>query len=203
MDLLADDCAALLDALEVDEPIVFCGLSMGGYVAFAFYRRYRERIRGLILTATRPGEDSDATKDARREAISIAEMEGRTAIVEAMLPNILSSNTYSHHPEKVRQVGDIMSSTSVEAIVSDLKGMMARPDSTSTLEEIDVPTLILFGTDDKIINLWEMNNMRECIPNAATKFIPNAGHLPNLEQPDIFNQEVRSFLTQFKDMEQA
>jgi pimeloyl-ACP methyl ester carboxylesterase len=114
-----------------------------------------------------------------------------------MLPNILSSYTITNHPEKVQQVADIISSTSLEAIVGDLKGMMTRPDSTPTLAEIDVPTLILFGADDKIINLWEMNNLRECIPDAATKFISNAGHLPNLEQPDIFNQEVRSFLIQF------
>jgi 3-oxoadipate enol-lactonase len=199
MDMLADDCAALLEALEIDQPVVFCGLSMGGYVAFAFYRRYREKVRGLILAATRAGPDSIETKDTRREAIALAEVEGPEVITEAMLPNVLSSRTFTHQPETVQQVAEIMASITIDGMVGDLKGMMERPDSISTLKEIDVPTLILFGADDKIINLWEMNTLREGIPNAAAIFIPYAGHLPNLEQPDTFNQEVRSFLTQFRE----
>ena len=60
MDLLADDCHAILGATGITEPVVLCGLSMGGYVAFAFYRKYPERVAGLILAATRAGEDSPA-----------------------------------------------------------------------------------------------------------------------------------------------
>ena len=57
MEMYADDCAALLDQLGITIPIVVGGLSMGGYVAFEFCRKYPERVAGLILAATRPGAD--------------------------------------------------------------------------------------------------------------------------------------------------
>ena len=61
---LADDLAALIDALGEDR-VVLCGLSMGGYVAFEFLRRYRARVRGLILMDTRAEADSAEGRKAR------------------------------------------------------------------------------------------------------------------------------------------
>jgi len=56
MDLFADDLRALLDRTYVAK-VDFCGLSMGGYLAFAFYRKYPDRVRKLILADTRPAAD--------------------------------------------------------------------------------------------------------------------------------------------------
>lgn len=203
MDLFADDCAALLKALKIREPVVFCGLSMGGYVAFSFFRRYPELVRALILVATRAGADTDAIKEARREAIANVLGTGTEAIVESMLPNMLSVHTRSNQPETVQRVAGMMASTPTETIVGDLTGMMNRPNSTPLLNKINVPTLLIFGGDDKIINLWDMNNLRDDIPGAVTRFISFAGHLPNLEQVEVFNQQVRSFLTQLNQEAEA
>jgi pimeloyl-ACP methyl ester carboxylesterase len=76
MDLLADDCAALLEALDISTPVIVNGLSMGGYIAMAFARRYPERLAGLVLTATRSGADSEAGKTARDQAAKQAREAG-------------------------------------------------------------------------------------------------------------------------------
>jgi pimeloyl-ACP methyl ester carboxylesterase len=194
MELLAGDLNAFLDALEITDPVVICGLSMGGYIALAFHRKYASRMAGLILTATRAGADSPEGKAGRDQAAQTAQEKGLSAIADAMLPKMLSPKTYEQRPELVNRVRTIMEDNSLEAILGDLEGMKERPDSTPALQEIHLPTLILHGADDQIIPVKEAEAMRDAIPNARLQLIPDAGHLLNLEQPDLFNQAVRSFL---------
>jgi len=194
MDLLAEDCRDVLDALDVLEPVVLCGLSMGGYVSFAFFRNYPERVAGLILAATRAGEDTPEGKVNRDKAADLARQGGPGAVAESMLPKMLSPTTYNRNPELVRHVWEIMESTSLEGILGDLMGMKSRPDSTPTLAKIDKPTLILQGSDDQLIPLNDAVEMRTTILKAHLRLLPDAGHLLNMEQPDLTNQAIRSFL---------
>jgi pimeloyl-ACP methyl ester carboxylesterase len=194
MDQLAEDCREVLDALVVSEPVVLCGLSMGGYVAFAFYRRYPERVAGLTLAATRAGEDSPEGKTNRDKAADLARQGGPGAISESMLPKMLSPTTYNRNPQLVQRVWEIMESTSLAGILGDLMGMRARSDSTPILPKIDKPTLILQGSDDQLIPLSDAVSMRTAIPKAQLRVLPDAGHLLNLEQPDLTNQVLRAFL---------
>jgi 3-oxoadipate enol-lactonase len=194
MSLLADDCATFLDALGIQHPIVICGLSMGGYIAFAFYRKYASRVAGLVLAATRPGPDTPEGQANRDKSAALARQHGVSAIAEAMLPKLLSPGTYQNKPELVRQVRTIMETISLEGISGDLMGMKERPDSTSTLAEIKVPTLVLHGADDQIIPLQEAEDMRDAISNARLQVLLQAGHLLNLEQPDLFNQAIKGFI---------
>lgn len=193
MDLLADDCISLLDALGITTPIVICGLSMGGYVTFAFYRRYAARVAGLILTATRAGADSSESKANRDKSAVLAQEKGADVIAEAMLPRLLSPKTLTARPDLVDRVRKIMRGISVDGIVGDLTGMRDRLDSTPLLTQINIPTLIIYGADDQIIPLSEVEFMHQAIINSELKIIPDAGHLPNLEQPELFNQVVKEF----------
>ena len=193
MDLLADDCVSLLDALGITRPIVICGLSMGGYVTFAFYRRYAARVAGLILTATRAGADSSESKANRDKSAVLAQEKGADVIAEAMLPRLLSPKTLTARPDLVDRVRKIMRGISVDGIVGDLTGMRDRLDSTPLLTQINIPTLIIYGADDQIIPLSEVEFMHQAIINSELKIIPDAGHLPNLEQPELFNQVVKEF----------
>jgi len=194
MELLADDCQALLEALGVTAPVVLCGLSMGGYVTFAFFRKYPEKVAGLILAATRAGEDSPEGKANRDKAAEMARQGGAGAIAESMLPKMLSPKSYVERPELVQRVSEIMQSTSLNGILGDLVGMKSRPDSTPTLRQIDRPTMILHGSDDQLIPLSEAKVMQKAIPLARLQIIPDAGHLLNMEQPQLFNAVVREFL---------
>jgi pimeloyl-ACP methyl ester carboxylesterase len=194
MDLHAQDCADLLDLIGVNEPVVVCGLSMGGYISFSFLRRYPERVRGLILCATRAGADSAEGRVGRDKSVQTALESGPEAIAAGMLPKMLAPQTYETKPELVERVKKIMESTSTAGIVGDLLGMKERPDSIGLLGNIQVPTLILYGENDQIIPGSEAELMHTEIPNASLVSIPESGHLLNLEQPDAFNREVSMFL---------
>ncbi|HZD56668.1 MAG TPA: alpha/beta fold hydrolase [Anaerolineales bacterium] len=194
MDLLAGDCNALLDEIEIEQPAVICGLSMGGYITLAFYRRYPQRVAGLILAATRAGADSAVGKANRDKMASLAKEQGAGAVAAELLPKMLSPRTYAADPELVERVSQILKANSVEGIIGDLMGMKGRPDSTVTLQQINVPTLIIHGVDDQLIPLAEAESMHAAIQDSRLHVVAEAGHLLNLEQPDVFNQAVREFL---------
>ena len=197
MDLLAKDCQDFLTALGIQEPVVVGGLSMGGYVAFSFIRQYPQRVAGLVLAATRAGADSQEGKANRDKSATLAREKGSSAIAEAMLPKMLSPKTYHTNPSLVAQVKEIMETASVDGIVGALMGMRDRPDSTPTLSQIKVPTLILHGADDQLIPAQEAQAMQAAIKNSRLHILPGAGHLLNMEQPGLFNQAVQDFLETF------
>lgn len=193
MDELAEDCRALLAALGVKQRVVLCGLSMGGYVAFAFYRRFPERVAALILTATRAGADSAEGRANRDKMIALAQEQGVSAVVDALLPKMFAPATYEAQPDLVQSLRLIMNRTSLEGVYGDLAGIRDRPDSTPALADINVPTLILHGADDLLIPPSEAETMRDGIKAATLKILPGAGHLLNMEQPQLFNEAVRDF----------
>jgi len=191
---LADDCADLMGHLAVPTPFVVTGLSMGGYIALEFYRRYPESVAGLILTATKATADSAEAQANRDAATADVQANGIDGLVNGMMSKVLAQSNFNNDEELVEFVRDIMMVTSVEGAAGALQAMKTRPDSTPTLAEIDVPVLIIHGDDDQIIPLAEAQAMAKQIKNAKLVVIEDAGHLPNLEQPDAFNDAVIDFL---------
>ena len=198
---LADDCAGLLGHLNVATPFVVCGLSMGGYIALEFYRRYPEHVAGLILAATRAGADSAEGKVNRDQAAELAKNEGTTAVSAGMLSKMLAPQNYKSDEELVDFAQDVMSTASLNGVVGALAAMRDRVDSTPMLGNIDVPVLIIHGADDQLIPVSEAEAMHQAIPNSELVIVPDAGHLPNLEQPDIFNDTVIDFLEEVMEEE--
>lgn len=194
MEAMAEDAAALLDALDITGPVVVGGLSMGGYVAQHFARRYPERVAGLILAATRAGADSMEGQVARDRMADQARQQGVEAVVESMLPRLLSPRSVDERPELAAEVRAITRGITVEGMVAALMGMKERPDGTAWLADLSMPVLILHGADDELIPPAEAESMQQMIPNARLQVIPGAGHLVNLEQFASFNAEVRNFL---------
>lgn len=194
MDLLADDCKRLLEDLNIKMPILVCGLSMGGYVTMALYRKYPDVFKGIILTSTRPGPDSPEAKANRESSIKNALEQGASYIADNMVQKIVAPETLSSKPDLVKIIHKIMAKTSVQGIVGALQGMRDRPDSTPMLSKISCPVLIVHGTDDQLIPIKEAEMMHQVIPNSRLVKISAAGHLPNLEQPEIFNQAIRDFI---------
>ncbi|VAW31291.1 hypothetical protein MNBD_CHLOROFLEXI01-3717 [hydrothermal vent metagenome] len=194
--LLADDCADLLGHLNVATPFIVCGLSMGGYIALEFYRRYPEHVAGLILAATRAGADSDAGKLNRDKAAQLAKDEGATAVSDGMLPKLFAPKNYESDQELVDYVKGVMGTASLNGVVGSLMAMKDRPDSTAMLADIEVPVLIIHGAEDQLIPVAEAEGMAKAIPNAELVVVQGAGHLPNLEEPDQFNDAIIDFLEQ-------
>lgn len=197
MQVLAKDLRELIENLRIKEPVVLCGLSMGGYICFDFYRNYPGMVKGMILTATRATADSTEAKAKRDEAAELARVQGPVPISGAMLPKMMAPVTYQNKPNLVEQVRRMMENISTQTIVGDLMAMKNREDSTSWLDKIDVPVLILHGVDDQIIPMNEVDIMKNGIKMSTLILIPEAGHLLNLEKPDIFNQAVMEFIQSF------
>src|SRR5262245_2483567 len=89
VDSAADVVAELLDHLGVNERVIVCGLSMGGYVALAFARLYPQRLGGLILADTKADPDDDAGRAGRDKLIQLVTNRGPTALIEQLLPKLL------------------------------------------------------------------------------------------------------------------
>lgn len=189
----ADDLIAILDALEVQQA-VFCGLSMGGYVLFDVLRRYRDRVRALVLADTRAEADDAAGKRARDEMMAVAKSEGQAGIAQRMLPKLLSAMTVETQPEVERQVREMIQRASVPGIVAALEAMKERPDSRPLLGEISVPTLVIVGADDALTPPPLSRAMADAIPGARYGEIATAGHLSPLEQPLAASRLLTDFL---------
>ena len=193
MPAMASDVAALLDKLNVSEAIIG-GLSMGGYVALAFYRQLPARVRGLILADTRATADTDDAKQTRAQQAAKALSEGMEGIADGMLPKLLTPETVAKRPEIVKQLRNMMAETNPEGAAAALQGMAARADQTSLLPHISVPTLILVGSEDGITPVADSELMNREIRNSRLEVIEGAGHVSNLERPEEFNAALAIFL---------
>jgi pimeloyl-ACP methyl ester carboxylesterase len=194
MDQLAQDCFDFFTALNIQQPFAVCGLSMGGYIAMAMLRLHPERLAAVILTATRSAADTPDVRASRQKSIQLIQEQGVAPIVNSMLPRLLSPHTIKNNPGLVNHVQEIVTSIKSSTAIKDLQGLMTRPDSTNDLAKISIPVLILHGADDQIVPLPEAQSMQHMIPGAQLTILQNAGHLPNLEQPEQFNHAVRTFL---------
>jgi len=193
MEQFADDLAGLMDSLGIGQAIL-CGLSMGGYAAFAFLRKYPQRIRGLILADTRPGADTPEAQANRENVATMAESQGTTAIADLQLPRLISDYTRQHSPEVEIHLRRMIDSATPQGIAAASRGMALRADSTDLLSSITCPTLVLVGEHDVLTPPNVTQEYASRIPGAQFVVIPYAGHLSNVEQPQAFLQTISSFV---------
>lgn len=193
MNVMAQDVALLLNHLGIARATIG-GLSMGGYVALAFYKQLPSHVRTLILADTRAQGDTDEGKQARAQQAEKAINEGMAGIADAMLPKLLTPETVSKRPEVVKRVRDMMLKTKPEGAAAALHGMAERDDQTELLAKIMVPTLIMVGTEDAITPVADSEKMHAAIRGSRLVVIENAGHVSNLERTEQFNDALLSFL---------
>jgi pimeloyl-ACP methyl ester carboxylesterase len=193
MDELATDIEHILDALGIPSAVIG-GLSMGGYLAFALYRRAPARFRALVLADTRAGADSEEAKVARRKMQALADSGGAAAIAADMLPKLLGETTRRERPGLVARVRSLIEANSPNAIKGAIGAMMTRQDSSPFLQTIPCPTLILVGAEDGLTPVSAGEEMQHAIPGSRLVAVPRAGHLSNMEQPAAFNAALAGFL---------
>lgn len=191
IDGYADAIARWAGEAGIDK-FVLAGHSMGGYVALAFARRYPEMLTGLGLVCTRPGPDTEQAKQGRYTMIENVRERGPQAVVDAMLPRLLSQQTREKRSEVVEQTRKVMLHQSSDGIIAALKAMASRPDSSPILAEIRVPTAVIGGAEDAIIPAADEDLMAATIPGATQVRIDGAGHMPMLEQPERLAEALRN-----------
>jgi len=194
MEDFADSLSELLTVLGIRDRVVFCGLSMGGYIAWQFWRRHADRLRALILCDTRAAAD---TPEVAQQRITNAERvlkEGPEFFVEMMISRLFSPRQLAENSPVVDRIRQVMRGTSPQTIAACLRGMAQRVDARAWLGEISLPTLVVVGEEDALSTPAEMEEIAAAIPGAKFVKIPGAGHLAPLENPSAVNQAILQFL---------
>ncbi|MEE3371705.1 MAG: alpha/beta fold hydrolase [Planctomycetota bacterium] len=190
----ADDLDRLLSALEVDSPVNVCGLSMGGYIAWEFWRRHPQRLSRLILCDTRAAADDSDTQTTRRTTAERVLRDGTEFLAKMMIPKLFAQETLEQRSVLVEATRQRLLHTSPVTIAAALNGMAKREDATAWLSEIHIPALLLCGVSDSITPVAEMQQIAATLPNSRYATIPQAGHMAPLENPQACNLELRNFL---------
>jgi 3-oxoadipate enol-lactonase len=196
MDQMADDVAALLDALEVNERVVLCGLSMGGYVAFEFWRKYLKRLRALVLCDTRAAADAPEVAEGRHDLADKILAEGNAPLADGLIPKLFAPATLQLHSSMTAIQRERILTTSTTGAAAALRGMAVRNDMRRVLNYIELPTLVVVGEHDAISSVEEMRSIAGAMPHAQFAVIPHAGHMTPLENPEAFQAAIEPFLEQ-------
>ena len=183
------DLAALLDAHEISGAIIV-GLSVGGMVAQALAAERPELARLLVLCDTAHKIGTPDMWNARMDAVRT---NGLASIAEGVLERWLSIEFRHAHPADTAGYRNMLIRTPAEGYIGTC-ATLRDTDLTSTTAQLTQPTLCLVGEEDGATPPALVESLSVLIPNAAYKTIPNAGHLPCIEQPKSLSLRIESFV---------
>jgi 3-oxoadipate enol-lactonase len=186
----AEDIGELLDELHV-EHFILGGLSMGGQIAMECYRRFPDRIRGLVLADTFPSPETPAGKKSRNETADRLLREGMRGYADEVLHKMVAPYADA---DVAAHVHRMMTSTSPEGAAAALRGRAERPDYRGLLTRVAVPSLVVVGEDDEYTPVSDAKAMHEALPDSTLHVVARSAHMPNLERPTDFNETVSTFL---------
>jgi pimeloyl-ACP methyl ester carboxylesterase len=190
----ADDLAALLPQLGENRPVILCGLSMGGYVAWQFVEHHRSRLAALILCDTKAAADTSQARQSRLESAAKVERDGTSILLSAMLPKLFGEEVASSRTPVVEETAAMILRNDPRGCAAAQRGMAERVDYRPRLASINVPTLVLCGEHDLISPPAEMREIAAAIPGAKYAEIPAASHMAPLQFPQQVNAELEKFL---------
>jgi pimeloyl-ACP methyl ester carboxylesterase len=182
METLAGDVAGVMDALRIERAAIV-GHSAGGYIAFAFWRMFAERVTALGIVSSRASADDGAGAAARRALADRAEREGIEPVIDAFVPRYFAPDVYEHAPELVARARDMVSRTAPAGAAAMLRGMAERVASEDLFGEIDVPVCVIAGSRDAIIAPEEAQRIAAGVALARLHIL-ECGHMPMWEAPD-------------------
>ena len=186
---IAAAIAALLDRLHIEKATLL-GLSMGGYVAFAFAASFADRLRALVLADTRAAADTPAARQGRAQALETIASRGADAYLDQSLPRLLAPDA----PPALLAAVRALAEERAPVLTAGIAALRDRPDRAAEAERITCPTLLLAGERDQIVPPAELRALAERMPAARFVELPGAGHLANLEARDAFDGQVIDFL---------
>jgi len=189
----ARDMVRLLDAAGIGKA-AFIGCSIGGYILFELWRRFRERVAALALCDTRPQADTAEARSNRLKAAATVLESGTEPFLATMIPKLVGRTTESTRPDLVAGARAMMRKMSAEDVSLVLRGMAERPDSIADLKSINVPALIVIGEEDVLSTVADGELMRQNIAGSQLKVIPKAGHYAPWEQAESVGPVLRRFL---------
>jgi 3-oxoadipate enol-lactonase len=192
--LFADDLIQFMDVLGISRAIL-CGLSMGGYIVLDVIQRFPGRVEAIILCDTQCTADTPEAKDKRTAAIEDIKVSGLIDFAHTFIPQIFCQYTMDTKKDLVAKMTKVVLSNSADAVTGTLQALMQREDKCGVLNKIGVPALIICGREDRLTPPLKAQFLFDNIKNAEIQIIEIAGHLSNLEQPEVFNQHLADFIS--------
>lgn len=193
LDVFAADLAALLDHLGAWRAVL-CGLSMGGQIVLEFHRLHPERVAGLVLADTfAQGETPQGRKDRNDRADALLR-DGMSGYAHEALASMVAPATVRERPDVAAHVLRMMLGAPPEGAAAALRGRAERLDYTELLGRVEVPALVVVGSEDVFTPVADARYLHDRIPGARLAVVEGAGHLPNLERPEEFNRAVAGLL---------
>ncbi len=182
------------DILEVaPSEFALCGLSMGGIVAMEVFRQAPERVTRLGLLDTNHLAEQPDRAAAREPQIEHVLAGGLRAVMrDEMKPLYLTDGP--NRASILDLCMEMADALGPEVFAEQSRALQSRADQSDTLRAVDVQTLILCGQDDQLCPPERHEMMHRLIPDSNLVVIPGAGHLPTLEQPDLTNAALNTWL---------
>lgn len=198
LDQFASDLIALLDHLGVDRAVI-AGLSMGGQIVMEICRLFPQRVQGIVLAATFPQADTAIGKQQRLTTADRLLREGMDTYADELLPKMLCGRSIEAAPEVARHVLSMMRSAPARGAAAALRGRAERPDYAGVLERVNCPALVVAGDEDAFTTREDADGMHALLRCSRLLWLTGTGHMPNLEQPVLFNAALADFLRQFEE----
>ncbi|MEV6646723.1 alpha/beta fold hydrolase [Amycolatopsis sp. NPDC051371] len=194
LDVFARDLVDLADHLKMNR-FVLGGLSMGGQIVMHLLEDHPGRAEAVLLADTFPGLDTPDARQARIDTAARITEEGMASYADELLPKMISKQTRATRPDVEAHVRKMMRDAPAEGAAAALRGRAERPDYTEGLQRIDVPTLVVVGSEDEFTPVEDAERIHQHVRGSALVVVEGAGHLPNLERETEFNEALGTFLT--------
>lgn len=188
-----DDLESLLDHLNIGKCVIV-GLSMGGYITLRALERNPERFIAAVLCDTRSEADSNEAKLKRFAGMKGVKKDGSAAFAEGFVKAVFAPESMTSRHVAVSAIRNIITRTPTLSIAGTLLALAARTDTTASLANIKVPTMILVGEHDVVTPPAAAQALHERIAGSELYIIPQAAHMSNMENPDTFNEHLLIFL---------
>jgi pimeloyl-ACP methyl ester carboxylesterase len=190
LETYADAVVASLLRQRVEHAVVV-GLSMGGYVALALADRYPALVAGVGLLDTKASADDEDAKANRRRVADAAEGEAGASAIGPMISTLLGPTTRAERPELVAEMEGLLAAAPPGGIAWSQRAMAARPDRLEVIRRLDVPVLVLRGTEDAVASEEAAEAMMQAARDGELVHIEGAGHMTALENPEPVVEALR------------
>jgi pimeloyl-ACP methyl ester carboxylesterase len=186
---------AMADRVLSEAPPRFAmaGHSMGGRVAIEVWKRAKERVTrlGLLNTGVHPARDGEY--ESRGLLVRLAHAYGMGTLASEWLPPMMGAP-----PARIAEVWPalvaMVKRSTPETFAGQIAALLQRPDARPVLRSIDVPTLLLSGTNDTWSSLSQHADMQRMVPHATLVEVAGAGHMAPIERPDSVARALRAWL---------
>jgi pimeloyl-ACP methyl ester carboxylesterase len=193
------DAVAVLDALEVESAHVV-GLSMGGYTALQLGLQHPDRVRSILAASVGSGSDPETRAAYLAETHTVAQQlraHGAAAVGNRMAEGPSRLQLKARDPAAWQEMVDQFAEHSVEGLAHTIAEVQGRRpalhDLTAELRALRIPLFVVTGDEDEAC-LSTGLLLKRTVPACGLQVLPNSGHVPNLEDPRLFNDLVRRFV---------